>query len=295
MQYFAQQFVNGISLGSVYALLALGVALVWGVLDVLNFAQAQFMTWGAFAVAFGIAVGLPTWVAVLLGIATSAGLALVVDELIVIPLRRRGTSDAFSYVVATIGIGLILETVLKRLSHSNQRTYPSSSFPSGSVQLLGVSVSTLDLLIFGVAVGLMILLSVWLTRSRTGRGLRAVAETREVAELLGINSRVAFATAFAISGALAALAGAFVGAQTALVSYDSGDALLLITFSAIVIGGMGSVPGAVVGGLFLGLAQVLTQAYISSNVSNVLAFVVMLIVLIFRPGGLFARQVVSRA
>src|ERR1700722_10923344 len=92
MQYFGQQFINGVSLGSIYALLALGVTLVWGVLDVLNFSQAQFMTWGAFAVAFGIAVGLPVWVSVLVGIALAAGLALVVDELIVVPLQRRSST-----------------------------------------------------------------------------------------------------------------------------------------------------------------------------------------------------------
>ena len=295
MQYFLQQFINGVSLGSIYALLALGVTLVWGVLDVLNFAQAQFMTWGAFGVAFGIAVGFPVWVSVLVGVGLAAGLALVVDELIVVPLRRRSSTEPFTYVVATIGVGLILETVLKRLSHSAQRSYPINRFPSGTENVGGVLIANLQILILAVTIGVMVVLTLSLARTKAGRELRAVAESREVAELLGINSRKGFALAFGISGVLAALAGMFVAIQQSLVTYDIGDSLLLITFSAIVIGGMGSIPGAVVGGLVLGLGQVLVQAYVSADLANVWAFAIMIVVLLFRPGGIFAKTVVTRA
>jgi branched-chain amino acid transport system permease protein len=227
--------------------------------------------------------------------AVAAGLALIVDEAIVVPLRRRPSTEPFTYVVATIGVGLILETVLKRLSHSAQRSYPIDGFPTGTVHVGGVLIANLQILILAVTIGVMVILTLSLARTKAGRELRAVAESREVAELLGINSRKGFAMAFAISGVLAALAGMFVAIQQSLVTYDSGDALLLITFSAIVIGGMGSVPGAVVGGLVLGLGQVLVQAYVSANVANVWAFAIMILVLLFRPGGIFAKTVVTRA
>jgi branched-chain amino acid transport system permease protein len=159
----------------------------------------------------------------------------------------------------------------------------------------GVLIANLQILILAVTIGVMVILTLSLARTKAGRELRAVAESREVAELLGINSRKGFAIAFAISGVLAALAGMFVAIQQSLVTYDSGDALLLITFSAIVIGGMGSVPGAVAGGLVLGLGQVLVQAYVSADLANVWAFAIMIVVLLFRPGGIFAKTVVTRA
>lgn len=295
MTFFAQQTVNGIALGSVFALLALGVTLVWGVLNVLNFAHAQFMTWGAFGTAFGVSRGYPVILCIAIGIATAALLALVVDEVIVTPLKRRPSTDPSGFVVATIGVGLILETLIKMASNSELRAFSVDGIPQGSVTVAGVSMGQLQLTILGTTLAVMVALGLWLSRSRRGRELRTVAYSQEVAELLGINTRVSFAIAFIISGALAALAGTFVGEQTAIISFSSGDNLLLITFAAIVIGGMGSVPGSVLGGLVLGLGQVLTGAYVSDAVSNVIPFALMVAVLLFRPTGLIRQQVVARA
>src|SRR5258706_9620206 len=295
MTYFAQQLVNGVALGAVFALLALGVTLIWGVLDVLNFSHAQFMTWGTFGTAFGISRGLPVIVAVVIGMATGALLAVVVEELGIPPLKRRAAVDAASIVVATIGVALLLETAIKSLTHSELRGFQSSGFPSGSISVAGVSIGQLPLAILVTSLLVMAALGLWLGYTRRGRELRTVASSREIAELLGINSRTSYVIAFAVSGALAALAGTFVGAQTAVVSYSSGDGLLLITFAAVVVGGMGSVPGAVLGGMILGVGQVLTAAYVSDSVANVLAFLLMVLVLLVRPSGLLRRQAVSRA
>jgi branched-chain amino acid transport system permease protein len=295
MTYFAQQLVNGVALGAVFALLALGVTLIWGVLDVLNFSHAQFMTWGTFGTAFGISRGLPIIVAVVIGMATGALLAVVVEELVITPLKRRAAVDAASIVVATIGVALLLETAIKALTHSELRGFQSSGFPSGSISVAGVSIGQLPLAILVTSLLVMAALGLWLGYTRRGRELRTVAYSREIAELLGINSRTSYVIAFAVSGALAALAGTFVGAQTAVVSYSSGDGLLLITFAAVVVGGMGSVPGAVLGGMILGIGQVLTAAYVSDSVANVLAFLLMVLVLLVRPSGLLRRQAVSRA
>jgi branched-chain amino acid transport system permease protein len=295
VSYFAQQLVNGIALGSVFAVLALGVSLVWGVLDVLNFSHAQFMTWGVFGTAFGISHGLPVVVSIVVGMLTGAALAVIVEEAVITPLKRRAHVDASSIVVATIGVAIVLETVIKKLTHSELRSFTSEGFPSGSIPVAGISIGLLPLAIFLTSVVVMVALALWLARTRLGRELRTVAYSRERAEMVGINPRTSYVIAFVISGALAALAGTFVGAETAVISYSSGDGLLLITFAAVVIGGMGSIPGAVLGGMVLGIGQVLTAAFISQSVSDVLAFGLMVIVLLVRPTGLLRRQAVSRA
>ncbi|MTD15966.1 hypothetical protein GIS00_18685 [Nakamurella sp. YIM 132087] len=295
MNGFLQQLVNGIALGSVYALLALGVTLVWGVLNVLNFAHAQFITWGAFGAWFALQQGLPGILAVVVGVAVGALLAVLLQLTVISALQRRASSDEFSYVVVTIGTGLVLETVVKTLSDSQIKAFPVDALPSGSISLGPVDLPNLQLVVLGTTVVIMVLLAVWLRRTRLGRELRAVAYSREISSLLGVNTQKVFVTAFAVSGALAALAGTFVAAQTATVSYSSGGVLLTLTFAAVVVGGMGSIPGALAGGLLLGLGQVLLGSYVSSALGDGFAFVLMAIVLIARPTGLFGQQVVARA
>jgi branched-chain amino acid transport system permease protein len=295
MTAFLQQLVNGIALGSVYALLALGVTLVWGVLNVLNFAHAQFITWGAFGTWWALGRGLPTVVAVIVGIAVGAALAVLLQLTVIGALQRRSTSDEFSFVVATIGVGLLLETVVKILSGPQIQPFPPDAFPTGTIKLGAVELPSLQLVVLIATVVIMVVLGLWLRRTRLGRELRAVAYSREIAQLLGVNTRTVFVTAFAVSGGLAALAGTFVAAQTATVSYSSGSALLTLTFAAVVVGGMGSIPGALAGGLLLGLGQVLLGSYVSSALGEGFAYLLMAVVLVARPTGLFGQQAVSRA
>jgi branched-chain amino acid transport system permease protein len=210
-------------------------------------------------------------------------------------LRRRSDSDDFAFVVATIGTGLLLETLIQYLSDSGIKSFPTKGFPTGTVSIGSVALPTLQLTVLGSTVAIMVLLGVWLKYSRLGRELRAVAFSQEISQLLGINARQVFICAFAISGALAALAGTFVAVQTTTISYSTGDSLLTLTFAAVVVGGIGSVPGAVVGGLSLGIGQVLLAGYLSSNFSNGFAYVMMAAVLLVRPTGLFKQQVVARA
>jgi branched-chain amino acid transport system permease protein len=296
MNYFLQQFVNGVALGSVYALLALGVTLVWGVLDVLNFAHGQFVTWGTFATAAAITTGhLPVAIAVVVGMVFAALLAAVVERVVIAPLKRRGQGDEFAAVVATIGVSLLLLTLIRDLTSSELRPFPVKGFPSGRIGIGGIELPKLQLVVLATTLAAMVLLGFWLARTRLGRELRAVAYSREISQLLGVNAGRVFALAFAISGALAALAGTFVAVQTTLVSYSTGDQLLTLTFAAVVIGGMGSVPGAVVGGLALGLMEVMLAAYTSSRFDDAFPFLLMALVLLARPTGLFRQQAVARA
>ena len=295
MSYFFQQLVNGVSLGSVYALLALGVTLVWGVLNVLNFAHAQFITWGAFGTYLALEHHISVALAILIGMATGAALAVLLERVIISVLVRRPQTNDFTFVVATIGAGLMLETLVQQLSGSAIDQFPAQGFPSGSWTVWSVSISQLEVTVLAATVLITVALGFWLRYTSLGRELRAVAYSREIAQLLGINARRVFITAFVISGALAALAGIFVSAETVTVSYSTGDALLTLTFAAVVVGGIGSVPGAVVGGLLIGVGQVMLAGYFSSNFSNGFAYVLMAAVLLIWPTGLFKQEVVARA
>lgn len=293
VERLAQQTINGLSVGSVFALLGLGVTLVWGVLRVLNFSHAQILTWGAFGTAFALNSGWPLPVAVAVGLAVAAGLSAVLELTLVAALRRRRAPE-FAYVVATIGVALVLETVLRWRTDAQIRPFPRRGFPTGSVELGGLTVPRLQVVILVVAVAVMVALSLWVQRTKAGRALRTVAYSREIAELLGINARAVFLLAFAISGALAALAGTFVAADTAQISYSTGEPLLLVAFAVIILGGMGSVRGAVAGGLLLGLAQVYATVYVSSVFRQAVAYLVIIAVLVVRPSGLFGEPETAR-
>jgi branched-chain amino acid transport system permease protein len=294
MTLFVQQFINGLALGSVYALLALGVTLVWGVLDVLNFAHAQFMTWGTFGTVLFLNRGYPVIPSIVFGMVVAAVLAIIVEEAVISPLRRRST-DLFAPVIATIGVGFVLQTILKIRTDGELKPVPLEGFPTGRFEIGDISIPKLQVVVLVTTVLLMIVIALWLGRTRSGRELRAVAYSREISQLLGINARAAFMTAFAVSGALAAVAGTFVAVQTSLVSYSSGDTLLLVIFAAIVIGGMGSVPGAVLGGIVLGISQTMASAYVSTQLSDGAAFLLMLVILLVRPTGLIPQKAATRA
>ena len=284
-----QQTINGVALGATYALLGLGVTLIWGVLRVLNFAFGQFITWGTFGCLVAIEDGLPTWLAVVVGMVVGGVVAVVVDATVIAWMRRKRSSE-FAMVVATIGVSYLLSSIAQARTDSQIRPFPSERFPTGAIHLGSITIPTLQLTALVVAVVVMTVLGLWLHRTRSGRATRTVSWSAATAELLGVRSQWIFSLAVFVSGALAAVAGISIAAETATVSYSSGDALLVIAFAVIVLGGMGSVAGAVVGGLLLGLAQVYTTAYISNTFSQAVGYIAILLILTLRPSGLFGAQ-----
>jgi branched-chain amino acid transport system permease protein len=284
-----QQTINGIALGATYALLGLGVTLIWGVLRVMNFAFGQFITWGAFGCLVAIEDGVPVWLSVLIGMAVGGLLAVIVDATVIAYMRRRRSSE-FALVVATIGVSYLLSSIAQDRTNSQIRPFPSQDFPDGVINLGSVQIPELQLMSLAIAAVMMVGLALWLNTTKSGRALRTVSWSVSTAELLGVRSKSIFAIAVFISGALAAIAGICIFAETATISYSSGDALLVVAFAVIVLGGMGSVAGAVVGGLILGLAQVYTTAYISNNFSQAVGYIAILLILIVRPSGLFGSQ-----
>lgn len=284
-----QQLINGIALGATYALLGLGVTLIWGVLRVMNFAFGQFITWGTFGCLVATENGVPAWLAVLIGMAAGGALAVVVDATVIAYMRRRRSSE-FAMVVATIGVSYLLSSVAQERTASQIHAFPSQDFPVGVIHLGSVQIPELQLMSLVIAVVLMAGLGLWLRGTKSGRALRTVSWSVSTAELLGVRSRSVFALAVFVSGALAAIAGICISAETATISYSSGDALLVVAFAVIVLGGMGSVAGAVAGGLILGVAQVLTTAYISNTFSQAVGYIVILLILTVRPSGIFGSQ-----
>ncbi|MEU1597054.1 branched-chain amino acid ABC transporter permease [Streptomyces sp. NPDC005708] len=281
-----QQTINGIALGATYALLGLGVTLIWGVLRVLNFAFGQFITWGAFGAFYCLQHGTPTWLAVLVGMVVGGVIAVVVDGTVIAYMRRKHSSE-FAMVVATIGVSYLLASVVQSVTHSQIQAFPSHDFPRGAFHLGSVDIPKLQLMSLVIALIVMACLGAWLQYTRSGRATRTVSWSARTAELLGVRSTRIFALAVFISGALAALAGICIAAETATLSYSSGDPLLTVAFAVIVIGGMGSVAGAVIGGLILGLAQVYTTAYVSNTFSEAVGYIAILLILTLRPTGFF--------
>jgi branched-chain amino acid transport system permease protein len=288
-----QQTVNGIALGATYSLLGLGVTLIWGVLRVLNFAYSQFIVWGAFGTLIAIENHVPTVLAVLIGMAVAGVVAVFVDMTVMAFMRRRGTSE-FALVVATIGVYYVLASVAQERSKSQIETFPIGGFPHGSIHLGHTSLPSLQLLSLVISVAVMIVLGYWLNRTRLGRATRTVAYSAPTAELLGVNSRAIFALAVFVSGCLAALAGIFNAADSSTLSYSDGDQLLVVAFAVIVLGGMGSVKGAVIGGLALGLVQVYTTLYVSGVFSSAITYLLIVAVLIVKPNGLFGVREEAR-
>jgi branched-chain amino acid transport system permease protein len=164
----------------------------------------------------------------------------------------------------------------------------------GAFELAGQNVPRLQVVMLIIAVVAMVFLGYWLNRTKSGRAVRAVAYNRETAELLGVNSQLVFSICFFVAGALAAVAGIFVAASAAQVSYSSGDGLLLVAFAVIILGGMGSVKGAIIGGLVLGVIEVYATAYVSSVFREIIAFATILVVLVARPSGFFGKKEAAR-
>jgi branched-chain amino acid transport system permease protein len=269
------------------------VTLVWGLLGVLNFAHAQILTWGAFGCVFALNRDVPVIPAIVFGVVVAVALSVLINATVIAALRRRHAPE-FAFVVATIGVALILQEVLRWRTDAQTEPFPRDGFPTGTVELGSLSIPKLQIVILVVACVAMVVLALWLNRTSSGRAVRTVAYSRETAELMGINSRRVYMVAFAISGVLAALGGIFVAVDGASISYSLGDPLLLSAFAVMILGGMGSPRGAVVGGLALGIAQVYATVYVSSVFRQAVAMIIILAVLLLRPQGLFGEPQVAR-
>ena len=284
MDVFLQQVLNALTLGGIYSLVALGLTLVYGILQVPNFAHGAFYMVGAFA-SFLLMErwGFNYWLAMIGSAAAVAVLAALAQRLVFQPLRN--TTDLHP-MIAAIGLLLFLEAGAQALWGADFHRMPTPY--GGILEVAGVTAPVQRLLIIAGAFALMVVLHLFLTRTVTGSTIVAMAQNREGASLVGIDAdRVALMT-FAISGVLAAVA-ATLYAPINLVYPSMGDLVITKAFVIIILGGMGSVPGAIVGGLIIGLAEAFGAFYVSTDYKDIIAFVLLVVILSVRPQGLFRQ------
>jgi len=281
-----QQITNGVMLGSTYALVAIGYTLIFGVLRLLHLAHGEVFMVGAFA---GLQVVLLWHVGPLLaligGLLGAAVVGVVIELVAFRPIRKRGNSH-LAPIVSTIGAGLVLQEVMTKVFGAEQTAFPSE-LQKHVYQFGVISVTGSQLFILGTAAISMLALHQFVTRTRYGMAMRATAENIQVASLLGINVDTVILLTFAVASALAGIAGVLVGMNFNAISPFMGFDMGIKGMAVMVIGGLGSIYGAMVGGMILGIAEVLSVAYFESSLRDAFAFGLMVLILIVRPRGLF--------
>ena len=302
-----QTLLNGAASGGVYALVALGYTLIFSVLGVINFAQGALFSLGGYLTylllggkigvngalpGWGLPGGLPFWLALVLAALGSGLVGLLVERIAFAPLRRRGAEPLLS-LITSLGAGVVLVNLLQILMGAegyafHQGAATLANLPE-SLLIGGARIRSIQVLLLLISALAVAALSLWLERSRSGKAMRAVAEDATTATLLGINSEAIVRLAFLISGMLAGLGGGLIGVSVSLAGPYFGISYGLKGLAVMVLGGLGSVPGAIVGGLVMGLAEALIPAA-ASGWRDALAFAILFAVLVLRPSGLLGRR-----
>ena len=291
----AQQLLNALTLGSVYALFALGFTLVFGVLAVINLSHgALFMVGSYTALIVVTRLHAPLGVALLAAMLVSGLVGLGVDVLVLKRLRAHNAPHLIP-MIATIGVTIVLTNAAQGLFGVEVQRFPDSVLPAAEFTVGDVHVRALEIGIVAIAFLLKTALFLVLRRTRLGRALRAIAESPKAAALLGINVGGLFhLTAFA-AGALGGVAGVLIGLDFNAITPFMGQPILHKGIAVIILGGMGDIRGALIGGLFLGFAEVLSKAYLSSQMGDAVAFGLLFLILLVRPSGLFGRVLERKA
>ena len=282
-----QQLFNALSLGCVYALFALGFTLVFGVLGVVNLSQGAVFMVGAYAALTAITkMSFPLWAAILFAFAFSGLVGVLIDRLVLKPLRARDAPHLIP-MIATIGLAIAINSLVQGLFGAENQRFPSEVLPQDSLQIAGVSVTVLELGIILVSFLLMTVLMLTLKKTQLGRALRAIAESPKAARLLGINVDGLFLLTSFVAAGLGGISGVLIGLYSNALFPLMGQPMLHKGIAVIILGGMGDIRGAMLAGLFLGFAEVLSVAYIGSDMRDAVAFGLLFLVLLVRPKGLF--------
>jgi branched-chain amino acid transport system permease protein len=289
MSEFLQFFFSGLTVGAVYALVALGFTLIYNASDVVNFAQGEFVMLGGMVTVFASSAGVPLPLAALIAVGVAVAVGLLLYWLAIAPARG---ASAVSIIIITIGASILLKGAAQVIFDKQFHKLPSFS-SDAPIDVLGASVQPQSLWVLGGTAIVVLVLYLFLERTLVGKAVLATAASRLAARLVGINTATIMALAFGGSAAIGAIAGILVTPIT-LTSYDVGTTMALKGFAAAMLGGMGSPLGAVVGGLLLGLLETLGAGYISSTYKDGLAFVTILVVLLAMPRGLLGRRTVDR-
>ncbi len=286
---FLEQLINGITLGSIYAIVALGYTLVFGVLDIINMAHGEIFMFGAFVGMLIVTKAqAPLWAAFAGAIGATAIMGYLLERLALRPLRGRPGGSPLAPLISTIGVSIILENAAHKLfgagNHLFETPFAEIRFTAG-----GVTVYLVQAVILAISILLMAGLSLWLRRTRTGKALRAAAENIETASLMGVATDRIITATVVIASAMGGVAGVLVGMAFNYINNQMGLSMGLKGLAIIIFGGMGSVGGAMAGGLILGLSETFVVAYGNSGYRDAIAFAAIIAVLLFRPQGLFGQ------
>lgn len=295
MQLLAQQLANGIALGSIYALFAIGFSLILAKMGILNVAHGTFATWGALSSYWLVSEhGVNFWLALVLGVCFAGLLGVLSDLLAFEPLRRRN-AGVFAPIIASIGIWIILLTVAEAFGGPTATSYPAESVPTEPIRMFGLLMLPAQVISILVLVVVVTAIHLLLTRTRFGAAVRAVAVDPKSATIVGVNARRTLVTVAFLAAGIAGLAGILAALSDNNVSFALGEALLLKGFAAVVVGGYGDIRGAALVGVAIGVLEVMSAQYISSGFRDAITFGVLLAVLVVRPQGLFGERQLVRA
>lgn len=289
MSNFLAYTINGIVLGSTYALTAIGYSMVYGILELVNFTHSTVYMVGAYLFyIFATLLHLPLIVAFILAVIATGIIGIIYERLTLQPLRAR-KQPKFAMLICTIGTSIVLQNIFFLTMGSETRQYPTL-FEGKYIEVLGFNVTVVQILIVVVTAVLLILLMLFINKTKIGMAMRSCSQDTEAAELMGISVDNIISLTFFIGSALAAVSGILGCMSYRSVDISVGAAIGTKTFTATVLGGIGSLPGGVIGALVIGLLDVYTAAYIGSNYRNIPAFIVLLLVLFLRPNGLLGKK-----
>lgn len=289
MQIF-QYLINGISIGSVYAIIALGYTMVYGIAKMLNFAHGDIIMVGAY-ISFCVTnyLGLPAALSVIAAMAVCTVLGIIIEGLAYKPLR--GT-PSLAVLITAIGVSYFLQNAAQLIWSSSPKNFTSIISADSIVLFDGKIVITAEVLLtVAVSVLVMIGLTLFTSKTRTGKAMRAVSEDRDAAQLMGINVNRTISTTFAIGSALAAVAGVLLCSTVPTLQPTTGAMPGIRAFTAAVFGGIGSIPGAMLGGILLGIIETFSKVYLSTQFSDAIVFSVLIIILLVKPAGLLGKQI----
>ena len=284
---FLSYLISGLGLGSVYAIIALGYPMVYGIAKMLNFAHGDVIMIGAYVSFFALnSFGLSLPVTILLAVTVCTALGIVIEKLAYKPLRQ---ASSLAVLITAIGVSYFLQNGAQLLWSSSTKVFPSV-FGNGSITIGSLSVSILTIITIMTCIVVMVALTLFINKTKTGRAMRACSEDKGASTLMGINVNSIISITFAIGSGLAAIASLLLCAAYPSVFPTLGSMPGIKAFTAAVFGGIGSIPGAFLGGLLLGIIEIFAKAYISTQLSDAIVFAVLIVVLLIKPTGLLGAK-----
>ena len=293
MSTFLQTLFVGLRLGSIYALVALGYTMVYGIIRLINFAHGDFIMVGGYTMIFTVpvmvALGLPVWVSVFLAILVCALVGMSTELIAYRPVRKKGTS--MTALITAIAVSLLLENLAQAIPQIGPNPKVASQiFTAGGIRIADVTLDWTTMLTIFISIVVMVALYQFTQKTKIGRAMRCVSEDKPASILMGINVNRTIVTTFAIGSGLAAIAALMYIAQYPKVYTTMGSMLGLKAFVSAVLGGIGIIPGAMLGGFVIGLVESFTTSYVSSSMADAFVFLILIVVLIIKPAGILGKN-----